>query len=576
MNCADVPRVKHYKEEGTLMAEKDAGTSTEKGIGYASSFKEQFTLRGILIGVVGCVIITTSSMYIALKMGALPWPIFFVVLVSLFALKAFAKLGRKTNLNEVNVTHTVMSAGAMVAGGVAFTIPGVWILDKGAEVSMMPLLVATLGGVVLGLVFIALLRKHFIEDEELVYPMGTAAAETLAAGDQGGRKAKWLFGSMGVAGVFTALRDWFMAIPTMALSGVAIPGVAFGIYLSPMMISVGYILGPALLLAWFAGGLIGDFGIVVGGTAAGLWDLATASGIKTSLGIGVMVGTGIGIICKSIIPKTKSIFSPTFKKESRSNPVIGLVWVPLVMAALALAFTFVLDLGIVASVIVILGVWLTTAMSAQIVGQTGINPMEVFGVIILLCVKVASSAGQLELFLVAAIVAVACGLVGDVMNDFKVGHIVKSDPRAQWFGEGIGAIVGALVSVGVFMVLLRAYGPGAFGTGQTFVAAQASVVAAMVGGIPNLTAFIIGLVAGAVLYFCGLPVMTLGLGIYLPFYLSLTAAVGGLLKFILDRAASKLDADNTGTIIASGLLGGESVVGVVIALILVCSGAAAL
>ena len=88
----------------------------------------QLTVRGMVIGVIGSVIITCSSMFIALKLSSLPWPIMFVALFSMLALKALGK----TNLNEINVTHTAMSAGAMVAGGLAFTIPGIWMLDPGA------------------------------------------------------------------------------------------------------------------------------------------------------------------------------------------------------------------------------------------------------------------------------------------------------------------------------------------------------------------------------------------------------------------------------------------------------------
>ena len=92
---------------------------------------KQLTIRGMVIGVIGSVVITCSSMYIALKLSSLPWPIMFVALFSMLALKALGS----TNLNEINVTHTAMSAGAMVAGGLAFTIPGIWILNPEAEVS---------------------------------------------------------------------------------------------------------------------------------------------------------------------------------------------------------------------------------------------------------------------------------------------------------------------------------------------------------------------------------------------------------------------------------------------------------
>ena len=557
---------------------------SEKEIKYAKTFKEQLTLRSVIIGCIGAMIITMSSMYIALKASSLPWPIIFVALVSMFALK----LCGKTNINEINVTHTIMSAGAMVAGGMAFTIPGMWMLGLPADTGLsmqISLIVVALGGVILGLIFTALLRKYFVVTQNLPYPMGQAAADTLIVGDKGGKKAGILFGSMAVSAVWAALRDWFMKIPALVTFGITIPGGVFGIYMSPMMVSVGYILGPVLLAVWFAGALIGNIGIVMGGSAAGIWDVATAVGIKDSLGIGVMVGTGLGIIGKGILPKAKTIFGSMFSKSQRGDASVGLRWAPIVMALLALIFTFVLDMGIVSALITILGVWLTTAMSCQILGQTGINPMEIFGVIVLLACRAASSIGQLEAFFVAAIVAVACGLVGDVMNDFKVGHIVNTDPKAQWIGEAIGGIIGAFVSVAVLFILLNAYGVEAFGDPAGFPAAQAGVVAGMVQGIASMPAFIIGLVVGAVLYCLNVPVMTLGLGIYLPFYLSFTAFLGGMVKVVADLVMkavrkNKPDSDvkqgGNGLIIASGLLGGEAIAGVVIALIMVVLGLGAM
>jgi len=288
------------------------------------------------------------------------------------------------------------------------------------------------------------------------------------------------------------------------------------------------------------------------------------------------VGTGLGIIVKGIIPKAKEIFGPMFSKDAMSSGFINLRWAPIVMVVLAFIFTVVCDMGIVPSIITIVGVWLATSMSAQIVGQTGINPMEVFGIIILLAAKAVSSIGQTEAFFVAAVVAIACGLAGDVMNDFKAGHILHSNPKAQWLGEMIGGIVGAFVTAGAFYVILAAYGPTAFGNPEMFVAPQAGAVAAMVGGIPHLTSFLIGLVLGCALYCLNFPVMTLGLGVYLPFYLSATAFIGGALKFITAKVTPEWDKKDTGLIIASGLLGGEAVVGVIIALIHAVQGMSAM
>ena len=108
-----------------------------------------------------------------------------------------------------------MSAGAMVAGGLVFTIPGAWMLGHAAEIDWFQMLAVALAGVVLGLVCTALLRRHFIEDAELEYPIGQAAAQTLVAGDSGGSTGKKLFGAMGLAGLFTALRDGLGAIPSL-------------------------------------------------------------------------------------------------------------------------------------------------------------------------------------------------------------------------------------------------------------------------------------------------------------------------------------------------------------------------
>lgn len=525
--------------------------------------KKQLTVRGMVIGVVGAVILTTSSMFVALKLSSLPWPIMFVALVSMFGLKAMGN----TNLREINVTHTAMSAGAMVAGGLAFTLPGIWMLNPDADVSGIKLLLLTVSGVVLGLIFTALIRKYFVVKNKLSYPMGQAAAETLKIGDEGGRKAIALFVSMILAGIYTFFRDWLGKIPAVLLSKrMAVYGSTAGMYLSPMLVGVGYIIGPVAIGVWFLGALISDFGILMGGTEAGLWDVATAITIKQSLGIGLMVGTGVGIIVKGILPKAKEIFGGMFSKDAIGDAIVPMRWAPIVMVVLAFLFTVVLDMGIIASIITILGVWLATSMSAQCVGQSGINPMEIFGIIVLIAAKAASDIGEMEAFFVAAIVAVSCGLVGDVMNDFKAGDILGTDPKAQWIAECVGGIIGAVVSVGVLLIILNAYGPECFGS-EMFPAAQAGAVAAMVGGISHIPAFIIGLVAAIILYIAGFPVMTLGLGVYLPFYMSATAFLGGAIRFIVDKTLPEFEKKGTGTIIASGLLGGEAIIGVIIALI---------
>ena len=570
-------------------------------------FSKQFTLRGILIGVLGSALITASSLYTALKIGALPWPIFFVTLLALFTLRGFARFGKSTNINEANVSATAMSAGAMVAGGIAFTIPGIYILMPNAELPLTSLLLAALAGVIFGCVGTGLFRRSFIVDAKLPYPIGTGAAETLKASWAGGKNALVLFISAGIAAAITFVRDYLLLLPQMLLSWVRIPGVNFGIYCSPMALAMGFLIGPLAALVWVFGAVIGDFGVVVAGVAMGLWDAASAAGIKTSLGIGVMIGCGVGVVLKLLwglitgktlkkkkgahgekevlngegveteaaaaaaetaVAASKNAAAETAATRSLVRPV----WVVIAAAAAAGFLAFFGVISPVPAILLVVLVWVAMLMAAQSTGQAGLNPMEVFGIIVLLVIALFVQLGSIEAFMVAAVATVACGFVGDMMNDFKAGHILNTNPRAQWLAELIGGVVGAVVAVFVMVLLVQAYGADSFGPDKTFVAAQASAVAAMVGGIPNLPAFIIGLSIGAVLYVLRAPVITLGLGIYLPFFLSFTVAIGAAIRFILGKVKPGWIKGEKGTVAASGLLAGESIAMVVIAIIVVFSG----
>lgn len=591
------------------------------------ALRGQLSFAGILIGCIGCVIITASSVYTALKMGALPWPTIFTSITALVLLRA---LGH-TSLNEANITQVIMSAGSMVAGGLAFTIPGIWILGLADEVSWQEMLAVALAGTLLGLVCTALIRKRFVEDSDLEYPIGTAAAETLLASTAGGSTGRKLFGSMAFAGLWAILRDVLGVIPSL-VAMLPIPGISFGIQASPMRFSVGFLVGGRSIAWWMVGAVLGSFGIIVGGTAAGLWDLGTAQGIVSSLGMGLMMGSGFGVVLRDIVlplvrrararrssssvsesgedamggegagdAECSGDSSPLGQSCSRGTRVdeppehsaprtslggltdyfsrfdAGLL--ALFVAVAALVCCIALSFGPFVSVAIVLLSFVTAIMSAQSVGQSGIDPMEIFGLIVLLFVAAFSDVTQVQLFFVAGVIAVACGLAGDVMSDFKTGQIIGTDPRDLWLGQVIGALLGTVVAVAVLVALVAAYGTDAFGGDNLFVAAQAQVVATMVSGIPSVPAFVVGVVAGTVLYCAGIPAMMLGLGVYLPFYMSLTTAVGALIRVVFDRVVAargieKGAAEETGAVVASGVLGGESIVGVIVAFASVAAGLA--
>ncbi|MGC4377498.1 OPT/YSL family transporter [Fictibacillus sp. Mic-4] len=536
----------------------------EQEVNYARSLSEQLTFRGIFIGTIGSCIITTSSMYIALRMGSLPWPTIFAAVLSMVILKALGS----TNVNEINLTHTTMSAGAMVAGGLAFTIPGVWMIDKDADISLLTLFIVTICGTVLGLLFTGLIRSFFIVQKELPFPMGIAASQTVMAGIKG-KKAKLLFSSLGLSAAITAFRDgfnWFSS--TWMSAKLAIHNLFFGIWLSPMAVGMGYLIGPLYTSIWFLGAGFTYFVLIPVGLAKGWFDsIESAAIFKDSLGIGLMVGSGIGILLKGILPKTKEIYGLIFNEKVDLKRILSKA-IPIALILIAFFLTFLTELSLFPSILMIIGVWLTTIMAGTITGQTGINPMEVFAILVLVAIKSLFNTTMIESFLIAAIVAVACGLTGGVLNDFKSGHLLRTDPKAQFISEAIGGVIGAIVSCLVLYVMFQSY--GAMGPGTELPAPQAFAVSTMIDGLPDVKTFFAGLIIGALLYVFNIPGMTIGLGLYLPIYMSTTVFIGGMLKFIISKLSAK-KAKN-GMIISSGLLGGEGVAGVVIAIVKVLTG----
>ena len=541
------------------------------------------TVRALVIGALGSAILTASSLFIALRMGMLPWPISFAAIASVLALKLF----KSHNLHEANVMHAAMSAGSMIAGGLAFTIPGLWIMGLGQDLALYEVLIAALAGTLVGLVACAAFQPYFICDKKLAYPIGTAAADTLTAvGNNNAQDAPALFWGLGLSGVYAAIRDVLHLVPSILFQSNALPGVALGIYNSPMSVAMGFAVGVVPTAVWFIGAVVGHLGIVGALPAANLVTTATALDIRVSLGLGLMLGAGGGTIAASVLrnkklrdaaKKTASTsaksaahdVAQTHQSTEKGDKPVRLhtsLRLSALICALAVALICaVFQLTIFTSTVAVAATWFCIYLSAWLTGTTGINPMEVFGMLVLLLVQAVFRIASMKvLFLVAAMVAVACGIGGDVMNDLKAGDRLHTNPKDQMTGMVVGALVGVVVASLLLMGLYQVYGGGAFGPQATFVSVQAATVAAMAGGISHVPAFIAGLGIGGVLAGCGLPVMTLGLGVYLPFFMSCSAALGAAIKFVLEKT-NKLQDSKADTIV-SGVLGGESLVGVLIAL----------
>ncbi len=533
---------------------------------------EQLSLRSLIIGALGSCVITASSMYVALRMSALPWPTIFVAVLSMGLLKLF---GKTTN-NEINITQTAMSAGAMVAGGIAFTLPGLWIMGiwKGSadfSSNYIKVLAIAIAGMLLGSVTSYILRYRYIVKNALPFPIGQAAAETIKAGDDGGKKSVVLFGTMFISTVYTFLRDQIGLIPNAFMLNKNSP---IGVWNSPMAVGMGYILGALYTGVWFLGALFSNVFLIPFGPRLGLFpNKEAASSFTTGAGIGLLVGTGLGVLAgiiysyiKKLKNRQKDVYSErteTFKnKNNIFNP--GRI---LIVSGTVIAFIFTVAAGIpvLPSVLLIIGIYVVSLMAATITGQTGINPMEIFGIIILLAIRVFVKIDAMDALMIAACTAIASGFSGDLFNDYKAGQILGTNPKAQLISQIVGGVVGTVVASLALFAIINQFGE--IGSETALPAAQAVGVSAMINGIGNPVVFGIAVGIGAVLYLLGLPTATLGIGVFLPFTISSAVFIGGVIRFIADRVRSKSSEDDAGTVAASGLLGGEGITGVGIALV---------
>ncbi len=521
---------------------------------------KELTLRALIIGAIGSIVISTSSLYVALRIGALPWPTIFVAIASMAILRALGK----TSLPEINVAHTAMSGGAMVAGGVAFTLPALWIIG-GGSLGYWEIVLVLLGGVLPGLLIAPVLRNRFVVSQDLPFPIGHSAYETLTADRDSGGKA--LFITMGISALFTAIRDWFMLIPQVFMTNISTlkgkVGLPAGVWVSPMAIGIGYLIGPVYSGVWFLGSIVGFYLLIPIGVATGLFaNAGIADGVRSSLGIGLMLGTGVGVLIKLLLSLVKQGVSKHNGPKNQFSAVSALC---IILASIVALLP--LDIPWYITPILLVGALAMPFVSALLVGQTGINPMEIFGILMMLLVSVFWDAGVQTLVITATVTAIACGFAGDILNDYHVGKKLGTAPKAQWVSEWVGAGVSIFVIPLVFLIMFYQFGP--FG-GVALPAPQAMAVSSMIQGIPSPTALFIGIGVGVVLYLLKLPSMTFGLGVYLPIYITWTMALGGLIRLISTKVWK--NSEKTGTIVSSGLLGGEAVTGVVVALLQVILG----
>ena len=523
--------------------------------------KLNITFPAVFIGIVGAILVSASSFYIVLKFGALPWPTIMVTLLSMITLKFF----KRTDNKEITITHTIMSAGSMVAGGVAFTVPAYIILGgKLSDINQYLLCITILVGSIAGS-FLSF-RSKLIEEEKLEFPIGEAAYNLVKSGENTENIRYVAFGTL-FSSVIALFRDFSFSKgkPPFIPALLSLKNGLLSLYVSPLLVGIGYVLGFVNTFVWFLGGAVIVF---IGEPLAKIFKLNDFAIMKNSFGMGFMIGIGIAVILKII-------FSNKSKNEKNNQNIFKKLSFLSIFSIIIIILIYKLPIFL-ALVLILISI-LCTIIAGYSTGKTGVNPMEIYAIITILLIsflnkilnglnifgiKFSADLTTLTLFLLACIIAVACGLSGDILNDFKSGYRMNVNPKDQLVGELIGSIVSSFVITFLFFVFFRIYKNIGPVENTDLIALQASIVATVINGIPFLGIFFAGLIFGMVLSLLNLPVLTFGIGIYVPFYLTSTVFLGGLISYFANRHSKKLHSNLL--LLSNGLMSGEAIVGVIL------------
>jgi len=578
----------------------------------------EFTIRALLIGLVLAVVLGAANAYLGLKAGMTIAATYPAAVIGM----ALIKLFRGTILEE-NFARTVGSIGESIAAGAIFTLPafyiaGLWNPFYTTGNYLISAAIMLAGGV-LGIMFVALLRRVMVEDVELPFPESVAAAEIHKAGRTGGGGSKFLFGAMGVGALIQAFGNFkLFATHWDSLVSLGKGGILFrSPDVSPAYMGVGYIIGPRLAALNFSGGVIA-WGLLAPTIAFFKnynadpstvdWATAIVSVWKDyvrpiAIG-GMLVGAGFTLwkMRKSLIAGIARSISDVKKAatgehtEDRIEKDIPFQYVMGGILLTAIATFFIYNFfandvvaALVATFVMIIAGFFFAAVSGYLVGIIGSsnNPISgltlstlVVAALLMVALGMTGLEGVAAVLGVAAVVCVAAAVAGEMLQDLKAGHILGGTPWKMQVGDIIGVAVSAAVMFLPLLILhegdIKMGGTG-FG-GDKLPAPQASLMAILskgiVAGEMEWILIFVGMLMGVgfILMNVKSP-MLVSVGMYLPLGTTFAIFVGGLIKGVVERVnekkkfndAQKSRVENTGILLAAGLIAGEALIGLLFA-----------
>lgn len=574
----------------------------------AEKVTPELTITSIAMGIFLAVVFGAANAYLGLRVGM---TVSASIPAAVMAMGVIRILLKKNSILESNVVQTIGSAGESVAAGAIFTLPALF-LWAGEGVMEKPdiieiTLIALIGGI-LGVLFMVPLRNALIVKEHgvLPYPEGQACAEVLLAGEEGGANATTVFAGMGISAIFKFIIDGLKLVPSEI--NLRFKGFAgeIGTQIYPAVLSVGYICGPKISSYMFAGGVVswmvliplivlfGGDNVLYPGTEsiAAIYAADGASGIWSSyiryIGAGALAAGGIISLLKSLplIIRTfrdavKSMkggigSNSTLRTEQDLDMKFILAAVLLLIIAIwllpAIPVTF---LGAV--IVVVFGFFFAT-VSSRMVGLVGSSNNPVSGMAIAtllvatLILKITGDGGVHGMqgaIAIGSIICIVAAISGDTSQDLKTGYLLGATPKKQQLGELIGVIASALAIGGVLYLLDSAWGFGSEELGAPQAMLMKMIIeGVMEGNLPWGLVFT-GVALALVIELLGIPVLPFAIGVYLPVQLNACIMVGGVIRLLFDKMQKpekeKEEIITDGILYCSGMIAGEGLVGILLA-----------
>lgn len=575
----------------------------------ADKIVPEFTVTSVLIGCLLAIVFGAANAYLGLLVGM---TVSASIPAAVLSMGIIRFILRRDSVLENNMVQTIGSAGESLAAGAIFTLPALFLWAEEGRIefpSILTIFLIALFGGILGVCFMVPLRQALIVEEHgtLPFPEGTACAEVLLAGEEGGSKAGSVFKGLGIAAFYKLIADGFNVFPSeigYAFKGFA--GSQIGIQVLPSLAGVGFICGPKISSYMLAGGTLSWFVLMpaialFGGDSVIFPGDNPISSLSPDelwgtyvkyIGAGAVAAGGLISLIKTfplIIRTFRQAMKSMSRKHANTNMIrtqqdlpmpLLLVILLVIVVAIWLVPTFPVN-PIGALIVVIFGFFFAS-VSSRMVGLIGSSNNPVSGmaiatlIIATLLLKITGSngtTGMVGAIAIGGIICVVAAIAGDTSQDLKTGFIVGATPKKQQLGEMIGVVVSAATIGFVLYLLNEAWG---YGTDK-IPAAQATMMKLLVEGIMdgNLpwSLILIGVFVAVVAEILQIPVMPFAVGMYLPFSLSAGIMAGGVVRFIIEKvkgtAEEKKERADRGVLFTSGLIAGEGIMGIILAVLAV-------